>query len=159
MEYEYRLAQNNQLDTVFSIVLAIVLLLILVYVVCTWRIYNKAGEPGWAAIIPIYSTFVFVKIINKPTWWVIPLSVTWINNYVPQALSNVLNILFLVFYAWGWNLMAKKFGKSEGFTVGIVLLPIIFLPILAFGNAQYKNEDEIDINEFGTKTQDVNTES
>lgn len=61
MEYEYRLAQNNQLDTVFSIVLAIVLLLILVYVVCTWRIYNKAGEPGWAAIIPIYSTFVFCE--------------------------------------------------------------------------------------------------
>lgn len=87
-----------------------------------WTIYTKAGKAGWAALIPIYNIIVFLEIIEKPWWWLF----FWIFPYI--------NIVWVI---WSWNLMVKSFGKSEGFTVGIIFLSFIFIPILAFGNSQY----------------------
>ena len=106
---------------VFSIIFY---LAIIVWMAVTmWFIYEKAGQPGWAAIIPVYNLIVFFRIIEKPWWWIF----LWIIPY-----------LQLIWIIWGYNLLAKKFGKSTGFTVGIVFLGFIFLPILAFGSAQYE---------------------
>ena len=102
----------------FIIYFAIIVLLI----VAQWKIYTKAGKPGWACIIPIYNTIVLLEIIGKPWWWLLLL-------IIPVA-----NIIFAV---WMINLLSKSFGKSEGFTVGLILLPIIFYPILGFGDANY----------------------
>jgi hypothetical protein len=87
-----------------------------------WKVYTKAGKPGWAAIIPIYNTIVLLEIIGKPIWWFLLLLVPCVN---------------IVFMVWMYNLLSKSFGKSEGFTVGIILLPFIFIPILGFGDAAY----------------------
>lgn len=101
------------------VILAIVLLLI----ASMWKIYVKAGKPGWAAIIPIYNLIVLLQIIQKPLWWIILLIIPYVN-----IVGGI-----LVDYH-----LAKSFGKGEGFAIGLILLPIIFLPILAFGDAEYQ---------------------
>jgi hypothetical protein len=88
-----------------------------------WAIFTKAGKPGWASIVPIYNYVIFLEIIGKPWWWLL------------LMLVPVLNIVFLI---WAVNLLSKSFGKAEGFTVGLILLSIVFLPILAFGDAEYQ---------------------
>jgi hypothetical protein len=88
-----------------------------------WTIFAKAGKPGWAALIPIYNLIVLLEIVGKPWWWLLLMVIPLVN---------------VVFAVWTYNLLSKSFGKSEGFTVGLILLSFIFLPILAFGDAQYQ---------------------
>ena len=76
-------------------------------------IYEKAGEPGWAAIIPIYNVIVWMRIIKKPWWWL---------------LLIIIPLVGLIFSIWATNLLMKKFVNVELWTVGaIFLLFIIFL--------------------------------
>lgn len=89
-----------------------------------WKIFEKAGEEGWKAIIPIYNLITLMKIVGKPAWWVVLI-----------CLVPVANIIFLI---WSYNMLSKSFGKDEGFTVGIILLGIVFFPMLAFGDAVYQ---------------------
>ena len=87
-----------------------------------WKVFTKAGKPGWAAIIPIYNYIVLCEIVGKPIWW---------------FLLMLFPCTSLIFLIWVYNLVAKSFGKSEGFTVGLVILGPIFWPILGFGDAVY----------------------
>jgi hypothetical protein len=87
-----------------------------------WKVYEKAGQPGWAAIVPIYNFYIMLKIIGKPTWWLLMLLIPFLN---------------LVFLIWGYNMVSKSFGKDEGYTAGLVLLGFIFWPLLGFGDAKY----------------------
>ncbi|MEN7547513.1 DUF5684 domain-containing protein [Rapidithrix thailandica] len=103
---------------------SILYLAIIVLVIASmWKVYEKAGKPGWAAIIPIYNIIVLLEIVGKPTWWVVLL-------FIPVA-----NFVILI---WITNLLSKSFGQSEGFTVGLVLLGFVFYPMLAFGDYQYQ---------------------
>jgi hypothetical protein len=86
-----------------------------------WRVFAKAGQPGWASIIPIYNWIVWCKIVGRPAWWVL-----------------LLLICFPIFYIILCIDLAKSFGKGGGFAVGLILLSIIFFPILGFGGAQYQ---------------------
>lgn len=99
-----------------------IVLIWLVIVAATWKVYTKAGKPGWAAIIPIYNIIVLLEIVGKPIWWFLLFFVPCVN---------------FVFIIWTYNLLSKSFGKSEGFTVGLVLLGPIFMCILGFGDAVY----------------------
>lgn len=107
-------------------VFAFVVFLILVF--AGWRIFEKAGKPGWAVIIPFYNVIILLEIVGKPWWWLL------LMIFVP--LGNI------IWGIWTINLLAKSFGKYEGFTVGLILLPFIFYPILGFGNAQYQGTVE-----------------
>ena len=100
----------------------IYLAIIVLYIVGMWKVFEKAGKPGWAAIIPIYNLIVLLEIVGKPMIWVLWLLIPCVN---------------FVFLIWLINLTSKSFGKSEGFTVGLVILPFIFWPILGFGDAKY----------------------
>jgi hypothetical protein len=100
----------------------IFLVIFLPAVIGMWKIYEKANKPGWAAIIPIYNIVVFMEIIGKPWWWLL----LWLIPY--------LNIIWII---WSWNLLVKSFGKTEGFTVGVLFLGFVFIPILGFGDAKY----------------------
>ena len=88
-----------------------------------WKIFTKAGQPGWAAIIPIYNWYIFCKIVGRPGWWVILLLIPFVNFIIGIILCIDL---------------AKSFGKGVGFGIGLILLGIIFFPILGFGSAQYQ---------------------
>jgi ABC-type sulfate transport system permease subunit len=96
---------------------------VILVIIAKWRIFEKAGQPGWGSIIPYIDFFFILKIVNKPLWWII-----WL--FVP--LANV------VVGIWVTNLLAKSFGKNEGFTLGLIFLPFIFYPILGFGNASFQ---------------------
>lgn len=99
-------------------------LVIIVFMVATmWKIFTKAGEPGWACLVPIYNACVMFKIAGKPMWWIL------------LCLIPIVNIIIAILAAIG---LANKFGKGGGFAVGLILLPIIFYPILAFGDAEYQ---------------------
>lgn len=87
-----------------------------------WKAFVKAGQPGWACIIPFYNIYIMTKIGGKPGIWVLYCLIPFVN---------------LIFIIWILNMVSKSFGKSEGFTVGLVLLGFIFWPILGFGDAKY----------------------
>jgi hypothetical protein len=97
-------------------------IVIVFYIYSIWRIYAKAGKPGWAAIIPIYNVLVELEIVGRPWWWLL------------LTLVPVVNIVIGVIITLN---LAQVFGKSTGFGIGLIFLPIIFIPILAFGNAKY----------------------
>ena len=115
--------------------LALASLVSLFFVIAWWRIFSKAGRPGWATLIPLYNLFVYTQIAKRPRWWIL-LYLTILIPYVGPLMALLLGLLDSM-------RLAKAFGKSAGFGVGIALLNIIFLPILAFGSAKY---DETSLN-------------
>jgi len=112
---------------VFGALLIPSLILIAIYAIATWKIFEKAGQPGWAAIIPIYNLIVMLDVQGRPKWWVIWYLIPFVN-YVSIL---VMFIILCLDYA-------KRFGKDGGFVAGLILLNPIFLLILAFGSAQYQ---------------------
>ena len=103
------------------------LILIAIYVIANWKIFEKAGQPGWAAIIPIYNIIVMLDVQGRPKWWVIWYLIP-VVNYVSALVMFIIQCLDY----------AKRFGKDGGFVAGLLLLNPIFLLILAFGSAQYQ---------------------
>ncbi|MEO6612969.1 MAG: DUF5684 domain-containing protein [Chitinophagaceae bacterium] len=103
-------------------VIIIWLLVVIFITAATWRAFEKAGQPGWAAIIPIYNIHIMAKIGGKPGYWALLCLIPFVN---------------IVFIIWIMNMVSKSFGKDEGFTAGLLLLGFIFWPILGFGNARY----------------------
>ena len=87
-----------------------------------WKIFTKAGKPGWAAIIPIYNLIVLLQIAGKPLWWIVLFCIPIVNIVV--AVMVLINV-------------AKAFGKGTGFAIGMLLLSPIFIPILGFSDAKY----------------------
>lgn len=94
----------------------------LLQVVATWKLYIAAGEPGWAVLVPFYGMIVLLRIAGKPIWWILLL------------LFPVINILAMLSVSIG---LARNFGRSGGFGLGLLLLPFVFYPILAFGRSEH----------------------
>jgi hypothetical protein len=103
--------------------LIISLLIALLLIVAMWKVFTKAGQPGWASIIPIYNLYIWCKIVGRPWWWILLMLIPFVNFIVGIILCID---------------MAKSFGKGAGFGIGLALLGIIFWPILGFGSAQYQ---------------------
>jgi uncharacterized membrane protein YhaH (DUF805 family) len=91
-------------------------------IVVQWKLFVKAGKPGWASLVPIYNILVLLEIVGKP-WW-----------YLLLLLIPVVDIVILIMVMIA---LAKVFGKDGGFAVGLIFLSIIFMAILAFGDAKY----------------------
>ena len=100
----------------------IYLAVIVFYVFVLWKIFVKAGEPGWASIVPFYNTYVLFKI-------------TWGNGWLfLLSLIPFVNVVILIIT---YVKLAQAFGKGGGFAAGLILLSFIFLPILAFDSSDY----------------------
>jgi len=99
------------------------LLIALLIIVAMWKVFTKAGQPGWASIIPIYNLYIWCKIVGRPWWWILLMLIPLVNFIICIILCIDL---------------AKSFGKGVGFGIGLALLGIIFFPILGFGSAQYQ---------------------
>jgi len=97
--------------------------LVVLIIAGVWKTFAKAGQPGWASIIPIYNVYIMLKIANKPGWWLLLF-------FVP-----VVNIVIGIIVALE---IAKAFGQGTGFGIGLALLGVIFYPILGFGDAKYQ---------------------
>lgn len=98
------------------------LVIIIVMIASMWRLFEKAGQPGWAAIIPFYNVYVLLLVAGKPGWWLILFLIPFVN------------LVIAILAALG---VAENFGKGVGYAIGLIFLPFIFYPVLAFGDAQY----------------------
>jgi len=125
------LAQGNQLNFEFQesgstgsvFILAVTELAIFIFgLIAMWKVFVKAGEHGWACLIPIYHFIVLLRIAGKPWWWIFLFIIPIVN--------------FVIFIIFSID-VAKNFGKGVGFGLGLAFLAIIFYPILAFGDARY----------------------
>ena len=114
----------------FGFFMIFILAIAILMIVCMWRIFVKAGQPGWAAIIPIYNVYILLKVINKPAWWLIGL----LLGIIP-VVGSFLVIAFEIVIALE---LGRKFDKSTAFSIfAIALFPFVGYPMLAFGNAEY----------------------
>lgn len=123
METSYSYSTSSTMDPTTSLLMTVFYLGFAVLMFASmWRIYTKAGKPGWAAIVPIYNIIVWLEIINRPVWWIALYFVPFVNL-----------IIAIMMYVE----LAKVFGKGGGFAVGMILLSPIFVPLLAFGDSRY----------------------
>ena len=120
-QVEYSHSAQGTAPSPFETIIA--LLIAVVLIVAMWKVFTKAGQPGWASIIPIYNIYIWCKIVGRPAWWIILMLIPLVNFIVCIILCIDL---------------AKSFGKGAGFGIGLAFLGIIFLPILGFGSAQYQ---------------------
>lgn len=118
----YESAETGGLMAALGVFAFIYLAILVLILASYWKIFVKAGKPGWAAIIPIYNAIVFLEIINKPIWWFL------------MFLIPIVNIVFLIMAV---NELSKSFGQGIGTTILLIFLPFIGLPMLAFGDAKY----------------------
>lgn len=95
-------------------------------IISMWKIFTKAGKPGWAAIIPIYNTVVLFQISGLSPWLLL-------IGLIPGLGQMALGIIGII----ATFRLATAFGKGVGYGFGLLFLPIIFYPILAFGDAKY----------------------
>ncbi|HEX7102182.1 MAG TPA: DUF5684 domain-containing protein [Nitrolancea sp.] len=98
-------------------------ILIVLEIAAVWMLFTKARQPGWAAIIPIYNAVVMMRVAQRPGWWVILM-------FIP-VVSLIVGIVIALD-------IARLFGKSGAFAIGLIFLSFIFVPILGFGSAQYR---------------------
>ena len=103
----------------------VVAIFLLPALISMWMIFRKAGQPGWACLIPLYNIYVLLQVAGKPGVWLIFMFIPFLNL--------IIAILTMVG-------LANNFGKDAGFAVGLILLPFIFMPILAFGSSEYIGE-------------------
>lgn len=118
-------AANSMASLIVSLIMALIATAVLaIVIVSMWKVFKKAGQPGWAALIPIYNTYIVIKIADKPVWWLLLLFIPYVN------------IVFLFLIVVG---VAKAFGKSGVFGVFMLgFFGFIGYPMLAFGDAQYQ---------------------
>ena len=101
-----------------------------------WKIYVKAGEPGWACLIPIYNMIVLLRIVGRPP------------SHFFFFLIPVFNFVFAIMLVMD---LAKSFGQDIGFGIGMLVLPFIFYPILAFGDSKYIGPAGVPIDQTGSE--------
>lgn len=119
----------------FSIAYVIVALVVAVIsIIAMWRIFTKAGEKGWKAIIPIYNMVILFKIAGISPWFVL--------GYLAAVIPVVGSFVVLGITIYAMINLAKAFGKSGGFAAGLILLNTIFMCILGFGSAEYQGKVE-----------------
>lgn len=85
-------------------------------------LFRKAGRPAWAAFVPVYNSYVILKIVGRPGWWLVLLFIPMVNV--------VISILMMID-------LAKSFGRGTGFAIGLIFLPPIFALILSYGSDRY----------------------
>ena len=107
----------NPLPTIISLVLCVFVL------VCMWIIFRKAGKPGWAAIVPFYNLYVLFDI-------------TWGSGM--RFLLMLIPLYNIILGIQTQIRLAKAFGKGGGFAAGLIFLPYVFMPLLAFGKGTYQ---------------------
>lgn len=118
------LPQSDGGSAIGGLILGLFYLGFIIFLIASlWKVFEKAGQDGWKAIIPIYNFYVLLEIVGRPGWWLVLFLVPIVN----------LIVAILVYID-----LAKSFGKGTGFGLGLAFLGFIFLPILGFGDAQYQ---------------------
>jgi hypothetical protein len=117
----YESVDSGAFAAVAGVIAIVYIAIFVVLIVSMWKVFTKAGKPGWAAIIPIYNLIVLLEIVNKPVWWIIFMLIPFVN---------------FIFFIYLYHLVSTAFGQGIGMTILLIL--VIGWPILAFGSAQYQ---------------------
>ena len=150
----------------FTLVAICAIIFYILLIIAGWKIFEKAGEKGWKAIIPIYNMYIMYKIVNMKSWfwWSIIISIcaslTYVlNGFNPYAMTStqianynfganpaviiaivitlVIDLYIMIVYAYRTS---KVFGHGIGYTIGLIFLPNIFWLILGFGKSKYNKK-------------------
>ena len=116
-------SEYTSTGTVSPVVWIIYVAVLLLMIIGMWKVFSKAGQPGWAILIPIFNLYILCKVAGRPGWWLLLMLIPFVNVIIMIILDID---------------VARNFGKGVGFGIGLVLLPFIFFPILGFGSAQYQ---------------------
>lgn len=148
----------NELITAYLLIIiiasAIGFVLWLIINISQWIIFQKARQSGWKALIPVYNTFVMLHIIRRPQWWgylILSISVFQVvlsamlndGNNDSTSLQIISSIAALVAFVYSVRIthgLSRSFGHGAGFTLGLLFVPYIFYPMLAFGSSTYRTE-------------------
>jgi len=111
------------MDDLGSLIFTLIYIALIVAMIAgCWKVFAKAGQPGWAIFIPFYNFYVMCQIAGRPGWWLLLLFIPLVNFVI--AIIVAIDI-------------ARKFGQSAAFGIGLAFLGFIFYPILGFGDATY----------------------
>ena len=131
----------------FLVFIVLIIAICVVEIIANWKIFEKAGEEGWKAIIPIYNTIVFCQISGTSPWWIlIVYAVSFIAGFIgaffPPAtiLGTAASVYFSVILSLN---LAKCFKKDTGYAMGLVFLGIVFYPMLGFGKDTYEKAEAV----------------
>lgn len=128
----YDITTNNAgLTALFIGIIIFSLILSIIMIISYWKIFKKKGKPGWATLVPIYNVIVQIQVANLSMIYFLLLLIPFVNIYAIIKINISL---------------AKSFNKSTGFGIGLLLLPIIFVPLLAFSEEEEKKQPTIDNN-------------
>ncbi|MFL2983252.1 MAG: DUF5684 domain-containing protein [Candidatus Neomarinimicrobiota bacterium] len=120
---EAKSKQNKkEFGLLFIIILSILGLTFLLYIISWVKIFSKAGQAGWKVLIPFFNIFIFTKIVDKPIWWLV--------IYLILPFGYIFSALHI----------AQAFGKNLVYSIGLIFLPMVFYPMLAFGKSEYSND-------------------
>jgi len=118
------LAQSDAAAAIVGIIFLLIYLAVIVFILAgMWKMFAKAGQPGWGALVPIYNIYLLCKIVGRPGWWTLLFFVPFV--------SIVIAIIVCID-------LAKSFGRGVGTAIGLVLVGFVFIPILGFGKAEYQ---------------------
>ncbi len=128
----YDITTNNAgLTALFIGIIIFSLILSIIMIISYWKIFKKKGKPGWATLVPIYNVIVQIQVANLSMIYFLLLLIPFVNIYAIIKINISL---------------AKSFNKSTGFGIGLLLLPIIFVPLLAFSEEEDKKQPTINNN-------------
>ena len=108
--------------SVNPVIIIIYLAVVVLEIVASWKIFTKAGKPGWAILIPIYNIVVMLEIVGKPIWWIVLL-------FIP-----IVNIVIMIIIVYN---LVLRFGQPGWHVILALFLSIIYYPYLAFSKASY----------------------
>lgn len=116
-------AAGGVLAGIFGVLFFVIYLpLIILMIASMWKLFTKAGKPGWASIVPFYNIYVLLEIVGRPGWWLVLFLIPFVNFVVSIILALD---------------TAKAYGKDAGFAILLIFLPFIGYPVLAFGKSKY----------------------
>jgi hypothetical protein len=130
MRYDYDYWYTGGDYTGLPTIYWVLILAFAVYaIVAVWKVFEKAGKPGWAAIVPLYNTYTLFEITWGNGWYFLLM----LLSIIPAVGSIAVLVILIITYVK----LAKAFGKSGGFAAGLILLNAIFMGILAFDSSTY----------------------
>ena len=120
------------LGAFFGVIMVVAIAIAVVHIIAMWKVFTKAGEKGWKAIIPFYNIAILYKISGMSPWLVL----LYIGLFIP-VVNIFVAIAIAVMSLYQPINLAKAFNKSTGFTVGLIMVPFVFYLILGFGDSKY----------------------
>lgn len=139
----YGIAALSGVMLTFSLIMMVIAFaVIILQIIAMWKLFEKAGKPGWASIVPVYNIIVLFEIIGYKWYYIFLFLLGWVP---------IVGQLALVVFSIHYNVkLSKAFGKDIGYGIGLAFLPVVFVPIFAFSkNINYVGptvDGDIDFN-------------